>query len=184
MQKGYTNVQNAAIFGGSFDPPHNGHLSIIKRAIEKLDIDKLYVMPNFLNPFKHKSKASAQLRYEWLKKMTASMQKVSVSDFEIKKGYPVPTIETVEHFLHHYDKIYFIIGADNLDKLHKWQDYERLQQLVSFVVATRQGQRSKDFICLDVDENISSTQMRQNPQKDCIPPSIYKQVKETYEATN
>ena len=177
-------MQSAAIFGGSFDPPHNGHLAIIQKAVQKLPIDRLYVMPNFLNPFKQGSHASARTRFEWLQKMTASMQKVTVSDFEINKGYPVPTIETVEHFLPLYDKIYCIIGADNLQKLHKWKDFERLEQMVAFVVATRQGQTSTEFATLEVDKNISSTQMRQNPQKECIPPSIYKHVKEVYERTN
>ncbi len=177
-------MKTAAIFGGSFDPPHNGHLSVIRQALDTLDIDTLIVMPNFLNPFKHKTAASARQRLQWLETMTAKMDKVTVSDYEIRKGYAVPTVETVTHFLKEYDKIYFIIGADNVKTLHKWKDYERLKALVTFVVATRKGGETKDFTTLAVNRDISSTQMRQKPEKEHIPPSIYSQVKEVYERQN
>lgn len=54
---------NIALFGGSFDPPHKGHEAIIKEALKKLDIDKLIIMPTFINPFKQNFSADEKQRF-------------------------------------------------------------------------------------------------------------------------
>ena len=74
-----------AIFGGSFDPPHKWHQLIVERAIEELDIDKLIVVPAFLNPFKTSSLANAQQRLEWSHLLFDEIPNVIVDDYEIKE---------------------------------------------------------------------------------------------------
>lgn len=75
----------------------------------------------------------------------------------------MPSIQTVKHLLKNCDKIYLIIGADNLESLDKWQDYEELEKLVTFIVATRDNIKiPKKYKTLYVNENISSTQIREN----------------------
>ncbi|MDF1880409.1 nicotinate (nicotinamide) nucleotide adenylyltransferase [Sulfurimonas sp. MAG313] len=150
-----------AIFGGSFDPPHIGHLEIIQQTIISLNIDKLLVVPAFLNPFKSKNVAPSHLRLKWLKEMTKGMPKVEVSSFEIDLSLPVSSIRTVKHFQDE-DETYFIIGADNLEKLSLWQDFEELDTLVTWVVATRDDIKIPEkYEILKVNQNISATQLRQ-----------------------
>ena len=150
-----------ALFGGSFDPPHLGHEAIVKALNELNFIDKIIVMPTFLNPFKSSSVASATQRLKWLEEIFFSMKKVEVSPFEVQQNTSVPTLETVKHLLKSYKKIYLVIGADNLKSLETWYGFDELKTIVTFVVATREKiEIPKDFLCLEIDEDISSSNLR------------------------
>lgn len=156
-------MESIALFGGSFDPPHIGHKAIVKAVQNLKVIDKVVIMPAYLNPFKSKSHLSAKQRLELVKEMFENFKGVEVSDFEVSQKQKVASITTVKHLLKEYDNIYLVIGADNLASLDKWQDYEELKELVTFVVAKRDNiVVPEKYITLDVDENISSTQIRQN----------------------
>jgi len=154
-------MRTIALFGGSFDPPHLGHESIVK-ALNKLDfINKIIVMPTFLNPFKNSSVASATQRLIWLEEIFSSMDKVEINSFEVKQNTKVPTLTTVKYLLKSYEKIYLVIGADNLKSLDKWYMFDELKNKVTFIVATREKiDIPKNFICLKIDENISSSKLR------------------------
>ncbi len=180
LNKGLHIVNRIALYGGSFDPPHTGHLEVIKQALRTLDIQKLFVIPNHLNPFKESVVASGAQRYGWLKKITTDLPGVVVSDFEIKQERSVPSIETVRHFRRKYDKIYFIIGSDNLNSLHRWHNFEELDTLVEWVVATRKGRGSSRYKTLQVDVDISATQLRRNLDERFIPQTIREEIKEIY----
>jgi nicotinate-nucleotide adenylyltransferase len=159
-------MKTIALFGGSFDPLHNGHKAIVNSLIGFIDIDKIIVMPTFLNPFKSKSHTPPEQRYEALKDAFEGLENVEISDYEIKQKRKVASIESVKYFLQFYSKIYLIIGADNLESLHKWQDYQELKNLVSFVVATRDNIKiPDDYITLHVEEDISSTKIRKEITK-------------------
>ncbi|GAB6074519.1 nicotinate (nicotinamide) nucleotide adenylyltransferase [Nautilia lithotrophica] len=170
-----------AIFGGSFDPPHLGHIEVVKKAFENLDIDKLIIMPNFLNPLKHSFSAPPELRLKWLEKIFKNFENVEVSDFEISKQRPVYSIETIEHF----KPKYFIIGSDNLKTLNKWHKIDEILKKTELVVAKR-GAVDKNLLSkynikkvLDVDIPISSTQIR-NCKFEYLPQEIEKEIKEFY----
>jgi len=156
-------TQNIALFGGSFDPPHIGHKLIVDALLHLSYIDKVIVMPTFLNPFKSKSYASSSLRLKWLKKIFEKYSDVEVSKYEIQQNKKVPTIQTIEYLSQKYNKIYLVIGADNLISLEKWQNYDTLKTKVSFIVAHRDGiEIPKSFLRLQINENISSTKLREN----------------------
>jgi nicotinate-nucleotide adenylyltransferase len=170
-----------AIFGGSFDPVHLGHVEIVKKALKSLDIDKLIIMPNFLNPLKHSFSAPPQLRLNWLKKVFKNFKNVEISDFEISKNRPVYSIETVEYF----KPDYFIIGSDNLHTLDKWKNIEKLKNMVEFVVATR-GNFDKSLLkkynitkIIEINIPISSTEIR-NCKFEYLPKEIENEIKEFY----
>ena len=86
------------------------------------------------------------------------------------------------------DKIYLIIGQDNLEKIHLWQDYEKLKQMVHFVVATRGEEkpifRDFDFIQLKIDVPISSSQIRKDANFDFVPATIKKEVEKIFKDKN
>ena len=170
---------NIALFGGSFDPPHIGHEMIVKSALKELDIDKLFVVPTYLNPFKESFHTPAHIRYKWLKKLFKNTPKVEVSDYEILQERAVATIETVEYFykILDIDKFYLIIGDDNLENLHKWKEYERLKELVTFVIATRyKKEYPKNLKILNISANISSTKLREKLDTKYLPASISKDI--------
>ena len=170
-----------AIFGGSFDPPHIGHEAVVNEALKSLDIDLCIVVPAFLNPFKSSTFLDEKTRFGLVRKLFKEHEKVIVSDYEIKQQRSVYTIETVEYFKHLYnaDKIYLIIGADNLRKLHLWNSYEKLASMVEFVVASRSGYDT-DIKHLDVDVEVSSTQLRENLNLKLIPENIQEEVKKPF----
>lgn len=163
-------MKNIAIFGGSFDPPHIGHQIVIKEALRHLDIEKLFVVPAFLNPFKSKFYFGPEKRFEMIQKICKNISKVEVSDYEISKNSKSFTIDTVKHFknLVNPAKIYFIIGKDNLKDLHKWHNFEELNKMVEFVVAAREGFENVEhnFKILDIQVEESSTRIRQKLQKE------------------
>ncbi len=170
-----------AIFGGSFDPPHIGHLEIIQQAIISLNIDELIVVPAYLNPFKSKSYAPADLRLKWLKAMTKEMSNVTVSSYEIDQNRAVASIETVRHFKDDHD-IYLIIGADNLETLSLWKDFEELDKMVTWVVATRGDiPIPSEYIRLEVDQDISATELREQVQEAYLDKSISKEIISYYQ---
>ena len=139
---------NLALFGGSFDPPHIGHQLIVYEVLKKIDIGKLVVVPTFLNPFKIKSHFSPNDRLELIKELFSNEEKVEVSDFEVLQNRAIPSIETVAYLKQKFNpkKIYFVIGADNLKSLHLWNDFDKLNQLVTFIVISRDGYEEKNDI--------------------------------------
>jgi len=154
---------NIAVFGGSFDPPHIGHKVIIQEALSTLDIDRLFIVPTYLNPFKNEYLLSPKVRLQRMKNLTKDMKKVEVVDYEVKLEQKCPTIETIGYFKSKYklDTIYLIIGADNLQSLNRWEKIDELKELVTFVVATRSGvDIPSEFISLKVESLVSSTEIR------------------------
>jgi len=125
-----------ALFGGSFDPPHSGHIAVVHEALKVLPVDRVVVVPAYVNPLKDGTHAPASLRLKWLKQAFKTVVGVEVSEFETVQGRAVYTIDTVRKYLQEDPKIYLIIGADNLKTLEKWHRFEALNHLVTWVVAT------------------------------------------------
>ncbi len=154
-------MKTIALFGGSFDPPHIGHIAIVKALVNLKEIDKVIVLPTFLSPFKEKSFLEASKRFKLLTEIFNDENNVEISNYEVRQEQKVPSIKSVKHFLKMYKTIYFVIGADNLATLSKWKDYEELKELVTFIVASRDKIKiPQGYITLDIDENISSTKLR------------------------
>ncbi len=178
-------METVALFGGSFDPPHIGHEAIVKALLDCKEIQKVVVMPTFLNPFKSKSYAPAELRLKWLKKIFEPYKNVAVDTFEIQQTKKVPTIESVKYLLQKYDKVYLVIGADNLGSLHSWYKYDELAQLVTFVVAKRNNiEIPNNFLDVNIDVSVSSTQLRQNLDLSKLPKQCAQEIMKFYKETN
>jgi nicotinate-nucleotide adenylyltransferase len=168
---------NFAIFGGSFDPVHKCHEEAVKLCFRELDIDRLFIVPTFINPFKDNYNAPPQKRYEWLQKVFSKYSDVEVLDVEIKKQRRVFTIETVEELIakggkQSYDKIYLIIGSDNLLDLPKWHRSEELLSLVTPIVISRDGGVKSEYKTIFLDCPFSSTDFRNTLNGDMLPSEI------------
>ena len=178
--------ETIAIFGGSFDPPHKAHQSIVSRAVEILDIERLIVVPAYLNPFKKESLATPDQRLEWCQTIFESEPKVTVSDYEILQGKSTYTADTVKHFQKLYDVKYLIIGSDNLASLTKWYEYAWLNEAITWAVATRKGSEFdtsilRDWVEIELDITISSTHIRDTQTLDTVDNRIVNSVKQVLE---
>jgi len=172
-----------AIFGGSFDPIHLGHIKVIERALKNLDMDKLIVVPAFLNPFKKNFAAPPKLRARWIKKALMPYKKVKICFFEIENNRPTYMIETIYHLqkLYSPSKIYLIIGADNLKSLHKWHKYKNLKSKVEFVVAKRGREKIPlKYKILNVNIPISATELRKRPIRRNLPKIVANEIVRFY----
>lgn len=166
-----------AIFGGSFDPVHIAHEAIVKTALEKLDIDKLIIVPTYLNPFKNSFYLEPTTRFELLKKVFQKFEKVEISDYEINQEKISYTINTVKYLsnLYHPTKMYLILGEDNVKNLAHWYKIEDLKKIVEFVVASRKSFRNNEankFKNLDINIDISSSSLRDKIDIKYIPIEI------------
>lgn len=178
-------MKTIALFGGSFDPPHLGHKAVVDAILSTLDVDEVVVMPAYLNPFKSKVYASGALRLKWLQEIFSSYKNVKIDDFELTWKQKVPTLQTVRHLLQRVQKIYLIIGADNLKTLDNWFGYEELRTLVTFVVATRDNEPiGSEFLCLHVSCEISSTLLRQEMKKEFLPACVADEIEKFYKEIN
>ena len=172
-----------AVFGGSFDPPHIGHEKIVELALNELPIDKLFVVPTFLNPFKSHFHLEPNERFELLQWLFSDNTNVEICNFEIVQNKKTPTFETVSFLKESYDigKIYLIIGADNLKNIHLWYNFLELKELVSFVVVTRddialENEYLGTLTVLNLEEKVSSTDLRKNMNLDLIPLKLKEKV--------
>lgn len=173
-----------AIFGGSFDPPHFGHHKIIEKALELLDIDKLIIVPAYLNPFKHSSHAAPHDRLHWCKKIFAH-PKVEVSSFEIDQHKSIVSADTIAHFMQSYEVKYFIIGADNVGTLNKWYNFAWINDRIAWAIAHRDGiefetSHLNEWIDLPIEANVSSTMIRNALIFDHIDHKIKDEITKVY----
>lgn len=155
-----------AIFGGSFDPPHVGHQQIVEKAVKLLHIDKLIIVPAYLNPFKTSTLADASMRLQWCHQLFDAIPNVVVDDYEIKEGKSTVTSQSVKHLNQTYDVKYLIIGADNLSTLTQWHAFEWLNETVTWVIATRDDHplgtdALREWEVLSITSPVSSTQIRE-----------------------
>lgn len=176
-----------ALFGGSFDPPHIGHEKIALLALEKLPIDKLIIVPTYINPFKSSFFLSPQIRYGLLQTLFMDNERINIDDFEIKQNQKTPTFKTISYLKNRYKigKIYLLIGADNLKNIHLWYNFDQLKELVEFVVITRRGDPivSEFLDCiniLELDIDVSSTGLREKMDLNLIPEKLKEKVKKLW----
>ena len=123
------------LFGGSFDPPHLGHLEIIK----KLDSSykRVIIIPAFCNPFKHKPTAPIHTRIAWLRELCAGLKRVEISDFEARANRVVYAIEYVRHYAGKYGGIGLALGSDALESLPSWREASEIVRLARIVPIVR-----------------------------------------------
>lgn len=129
-----------AIFGGSFDPPHLGHLEMAQAVRDVLQLDEVVFVPNNRNPLKPKASADAKARLEMVSLLIDGEEGLSVSDIETSRPGRSYSVDTVEEFqMVRPGEIWFVIGTDALESILSWKKPERLVRLCRLAVVTRPG---------------------------------------------
>jgi nicotinate-nucleotide adenylyltransferase len=137
-----------ALFGGSFDPVHLGHLLVAQAAREELDLSRLFFIPAAQSPFKPDRKPTEpNERLRLLRLALAGNTWCEVDEQEIKRGGISYTIDTARDYHRRFPdaQIYYLIGADNVAHLPKWRESAELARLLEFVVIPRPGQTDVPF---------------------------------------
>jgi nicotinate-nucleotide adenylyltransferase len=128
--------------GGSFDPVHFGHLIAAQDAYEQCRLDRLFLVPAAQAPLKpDEVRCSTEDRLAMLHAAVDWDDRFEVSDYELRKGGISYTIDSARHFraLFPDDQLYWIIGGDQLPRLHLWKDITELVHLVEFIFLERPG---------------------------------------------
>ena len=143
------NENRIVLFGGSFNPVHNGHIAIAKAAAEEFGLEEIVLLPNKTTYYKEHSDiyASDEDRVKMLEIVAKAYPFLTVNDMEIRRGGVTRTIDTVDELLREDKdrKIYLIIGTDSFDWIDGWVDAERLLENVSLIVAMRKGMDDDAF---------------------------------------
>lgn len=163
------------IFGGTFDPPHIGHLIIAEAIKESENIDRMIFVPAFLPPHKEATEfSSVEDRLKMLKLSLIETDNFELSNIEIKRGGVSYSIETIREIKEEFEltreEIYFLIGSDSLIEFHNWKNPEKILRESQVIVALRPGFRpskisqeylSKIWFSNVLQVEISSSQIRQ-----------------------
>ncbi|MDP4117707.1 MAG: nicotinate (nicotinamide) nucleotide adenylyltransferase [Bacillota bacterium] len=176
------------IFGGTFDPPHIGHILLAQKAKQQCKLDRIILLPSAVPPHK-KSHLSGFHRLE-LARITAEEYGFELCDWEYKKKSPSYTIETISYMktLYPGDQLYFIIGGDSMLDFEKWYRWEELITMCSFIVGIRKQSEldavnaaaadkrrrfGADITVLDIiPVDISSTEIRETGDLSEVPPRV------------
>lgn len=136
-------MSKIGIFGGSFDPIHYGHINSMHTVREKMDLDKILVMPTAESPLKVKTQGeSPEARVEMIQRgLKGEGDFFEISDLEIKRGGTSYTIDTLRELQNqgNDDQFFLIIGVDQLEQFDQWKNFEEILNRVDLVVTSRPG---------------------------------------------
>ena len=154
------------IYGGSFNPPHNGHLGVARAAVADLGLDRLLVIPAAVNPFK--ADGRREERFDRLLLTRAAfngMERVTVDDRELRRGGVSYAIDTVREVRAENPgaEVFFIVGEDSLPGLPKWKDADELWTLCAPKAYPRTRESSTE---------IRARLERGEPIDDLVPPAV------------
>lgn len=181
-------MKKVIILGGSFDPIHNGHLSIIKNAMRELNIDEGWLMPA-KNPRWKKGYTSISYRLKLLSIVSKNEKNIKICKEEIKTKGTNYTYKTMIKLKEKNPNIefYFLIGFDQLDRLNEWYKIHELCKIVNFVIVKRPNYELNydnftKYNCIllnDSGPEISSTDFKDNLNLSLIPNYLHNYIIKT-----
>lgn len=169
-----------AIYGGTFDPVHMGHLEIGRRVSQVFELDQFLFVPAHQAPHKQdREPTSGFHRYAMLGLATKDEAKLCVSTFELDAPGRQYTVDTLTHFRSLFGEsteLFFVMGADSWTEITTWREWDKLTTLANLIVVTRPGFKlevpepepgsKKVFVSDAVMIDISATQVRAAARED------------------
>ena len=136
-------IKKVGLYGGSFDPVHQGHLNAAEAIYKNLNLDRVIFIPSYVAPHKLSgSVATAQQRHEMLSLATSDCSFFEVSDYEIENEEVSYTVHSVDYFKRQYPQahLYLLLGSDSLQHFPSWYALDQIFSLCSPVFFDRPGE--------------------------------------------
>ncbi len=145
MARGKETARKLGIFGGTFDPPHLGHMVVAQDACDLLDLDRLIWIPARRSPHREEPVASAEQRFRMVAGAVEGDSRFEASDIEIRRDGPSYTIDTVRDLAgqHPTARLYLIIGVDQWADFGRWREPVEIGRLAEVAVMARAGEEPK-----------------------------------------
>ena len=182
-------MKKIGLLGGTFDPPHMGHLIIVEYVRDTLELDEIWFIPTYEPPHKQASAISVSHRQHMLELATADHEHFKMNTIELERMGKSYTMDTVSTLVEQYPsyEFYFLIGADMVAYLPKWYQIEELVKLVKFVGVKRSGYTLETAFPVQIIDvpaiDISSTFIRERAAagksiRYLVPKDVYSFIKE------
>ncbi|MBR5272155.1 MAG: nicotinate-nucleotide adenylyltransferase [Clostridia bacterium] len=190
------------IFGGTFNPVHNGHIELVRHFADLAGLDKALLIPTKIPPHKaSKNLLSGQIRFEMCSLAVESDERIEVSDVELRRegdSYTIDTLKTLEK-LYVGAQLYLIMGADMLMCLDSWRDYRGIIDRCVICAAARNDDSVEELLLkaktLDIPDDkviisneeimtVSSTEIREKIKNGISVRGLIPRAVEEYIASN
>lgn len=152
-------MQRIALFGGTFNPVHLGHLRVAEEVRESFALDRLYFIPAAIPPHKSdRGVAPGRDRYEMLLRATQDNLAFEVSDLELQRGGRSYTIDTVEEFsgrMPEDSRCWLVMGVDAFSEIETWKSYTAIFERIEIIVLSRPSDRGGNDLTGAVSKVIS-----------------------------
>ena len=147
-------------FGGTFDPPHVGHLLAASDAAEELSLDQLVFIPAFAQPLKGEPTATSAQRLEMVRRTAAGNPRFAVDAIEVERNRLSFTVETLEALAERNPSAerFLLVGADVLTSFARWREPDRVRALAEMVVL----QRGEGGVVIAADEEAAGQLLRKS----------------------
>lgn len=133
-------LRRVAIYGGTFDPVHNGHVEVARRVLELFELDEVIFVPACVPPHKRNANiTSAFHRFAMLALATEEDQQLRVSTIELEAPDLPYAVETVDRMKNISVRTFFLIGADSWSEISTWHEWQKLITMCDLIVVTRPG---------------------------------------------
>ena len=180
------------ILGGTFDPPHMGHIKLALAAKEQLGLDRIIILPA-ANPPHKKSMTSPRHRRN-MAALAAQQYGFELCEIEYLREKPSYTVDTIAELqkLYKDDKLYFIIGGDSMLDFEKWHKWQKLIKMCAFAVGARTIEQQEavkkaanekrerfdaEIYVLDfMPDEVSSTEIRDGLAKEVVPEKVLEYI--------
>ncbi|QKS70833.1 nicotinate (nicotinamide) nucleotide adenylyltransferase [Paenalkalicoccus suaedae] len=168
-------TKKVGIIGGTFDPPHIGHLILAEEARITCLLDEVWWMPNAIPPHKSKSNTDEGSRVKMVEQVVRMSPHFRLCLEEIEREGVSYTVDTLHHLMKKHPSLafHFIMGGDSVENFDSWYKANELKQLLPFIVMTRPGYEVggqdtfRDLTILErVQLDVSSTMIRESLSND------------------
>ena len=138
-------MKKTGVFGGTFSPPHYGHIAAAESFARELSLDTLIIMPANIPPHKQNTSIAPYSRYEMAKLAFEGMEKATVSDYEISTPGKSYTANTLTHLHSDDTELYFLCGTDMFTTLEHWYRPDIICSLATIVLAKRDTDNDEEI---------------------------------------
>jgi len=150
------------LLGGTFDPPHIGHLIVAQDAWSALRLDRVVFIPAAVPPHKAgRVEASAELRLEMLRAACGDDPRFAIDDLELRRPGPSYTVDTLREYRGRYPEaaLHLLIGVDQHAQFHTWRAPEAIRSLATVVVLSRSGESAGEAAGAGLDMALEATRI-------------------------